>query len=111
MQVKTYPPIQPPSLFKGISGIDPKLVKKRAYELPDIVSVKINDLFPDVPEAIYPKGGVAVIRKATEKALNKVDMSMIKPEHSVNILGAHHGFTLMGGEAYAEMLKTIRGCG
>ena len=35
-------------------------------------------------------------------------MSRIKPEHKVNILSSHHGFTLLGGDPYAEMLKTIR---
>ena len=35
-------------------------------------------------------------------------MSRIKPEHKVNILSSHHGFTLLGGEPYAEMLRTIR---
>jgi hypothetical protein len=35
-------------------------------------------------------------------------MSRIKPEHKVNILASHHGFTLLGGEPYAEMLKAIR---
>ncbi|MGA2028322.1 MAG: hypothetical protein ABSH17_14815, partial [Syntrophobacteraceae bacterium] len=34
--------------------------------------------------------------------------SRIKPEHSVNICSSHHGFTLLGGDPYAEMLKTIR---
>jgi hypothetical protein len=37
-----------------------------------------------------------------------MDMSKIKPEHKVNILSSHHGFTLLGGEPYAEMLRTIR---
>ena len=35
-------------------------------------------------------------------------MSMIKPEHSVNVLASHHGFTLLGGHPYAELLKAIR---
>ncbi len=35
-------------------------------------------------------------------------MTKIRPEHSVNILASHHGFTLLGGEPYTEMLKTLR---
>jgi len=33
---------------------------------------------------------------------------MIKPEHTVNLLCSEHGFALMGGEPYAEMVKTIK---
>jgi hypothetical protein len=74
-----------------------------------MTSVLLKELFPDLPEVIYPgEGGVAAVRKATEEALQKIDMSKIKPEHSVNILASHHGFTLLGGEPYAEMLKTIK---
>ncbi|HBP63257.1 MAG TPA: hypothetical protein DD730_03070 [Desulfosporosinus sp.] len=90
-------------------GIDPTLVKTRVSELPGMTSVMLTDLFPDLPEVIFPcAAGVSAIRKAAEAALQKVDMSKIKPEHSVNILASHHGFTLMGGEPYAEMLKTIK---
>ncbi|MFB3890285.1 MAG: hypothetical protein ACE14S_12420, partial [Candidatus Bathyarchaeia archaeon] len=86
-ETKVYPAIVPPPYFKGISGVDPKIVKKRVHELPEIVSVKVRDLFPELTEAIYPtEKGLAAVREATEKALEKVDMSMIKPEHSVNIL-------------------------
>ena len=100
------PPIPP---RKSQYGIDPSLVKKRVCELPGMTSVLLKDLFPDLPEVIYPGGeGVAAVRRATEEALRKVDMSRIKPEHSVNILASHHGFTLLGGEPYAEMLKTIK---
>ena len=102
-------PIQPLPPRQSIYGVDPKLITKRASELPGIVSVKIKNLFPDMPNVIYPgPEGIAAIRKATENALKRVDMSMIKPEHSVNVLASHHGFTLLGGEPYAEMLKTIK---
>ncbi len=100
--IKPLPPV--PSLY----GVDPKYVKKRAAELPGIVSIKINELFPDIPKPIWPPRNPKAIREATEEALEKVDMSMIKPHHSVNILGSHHGFTILGGEPYAEMLKTIK---
>ncbi|MCG0276758.1 MAG: hypothetical protein L5655_11525 [Thermosediminibacteraceae bacterium] len=103
------PPIPPISPRKSQYGIDPSLVKKRVSELPGMTSVLLKELFPDLPEVIYPsERGIAAVRRATEEALKKVDMSMIKPEHSVNILASHHGFTLLGGEPYAEMLKTLK---
>lgn len=102
-------PIKPISPRESQYGIDPSLVKKRVSELPGMTSVPLKELFPDLPEVIYPnEKGVSVIREATENALQKVDMNKIKPEHSVNILASHHGFTLLGGEPYAEMLKTIK---
>lgn len=103
------PPIKPIPPRQSQYGIDPALVKTRVCELPGMTSVLLKELFPDLPEVIYPgEGGVAAVRKATEEALQKIDMSKIKPEHSVNILASHHGFTLLGGEPYAEMLKTIK---
>ncbi len=84
-------------------------VGKRAGELDEIVSLNIKDLFPDIPDTIYTEGGsIANIRKATEKALESVNMDMIRPDNSVNILSSQYGFQLMSGEAYAEMLRTIK---
>lgn len=103
------PPITPLPPRKSQYGIEPSLVKTRVSELPGMTSVLLKELFPDLPEVIYPGAeGVAAVRKATEEALKNIDMSKIKPEHSVNILASHHGFTLLGGEPYAEMLKTIK---
>lgn len=102
----TITPIQP---RKSQYGIDPALVTERGSELPGMTSVLLTDLLPDLPAVIYPCAeGVGVVRRATEQALAGVDMSMIQPEDSVNILASHHGFTLLGGEPYAEMLRTIR---
>lgn len=94
---------------KSQYGIDPTLVKTRVAELEGITSVSLKELFPDLPEIIFPgENGLAKVRQAAEEALMKVDMSMIKPGHSVNILASHHGFTLMGGEPYAELLKALK---
>jgi hypothetical protein len=103
-----HPPIPPLPPIPSPYGVAPEYVKKRAYELPNIVSINISELFPWMPKPIYPPPDPKAIREATRKALEKVDMSMIKPHHKVNILGSHHGFTLLGGEPYAEMLKTIK---
>lgn len=90
-------------------GISPELVKKRLADYPEMTSLMISDLFTDTPEVIYPnEGGIANIRKAAEAALSNVDLSMIKPGQSVNVLASHHGFTLVGGEPYAELLRVVR---
>ncbi len=103
------PPIKPIAPRKSQYGIDPSLVTMRGSDLPGMTSVLLTDLFPDLPQVIYPgPEGVVAVRRATEQALAGVDMSMIQPGDSVNILASHHGFTLLGGEAYAEMLRTIR---
>lgn len=102
--IKPIPP--KPSIY----GIDPELVKTRVSELPGMVSLHLRELFPDLPPVLLPGGADAIkdVRQAAHDALMKVDMSMIKPEHSVNVLASHHGFTLFGGEPYAELLKAIR---
>jgi hypothetical protein len=80
----------------------------RAAELPDICSVRVQDLFDDIPDAIHRAGeDVAPVREAALAALDRVDMSMIKPGDSVNVLCSEHGFAMMGGHAYAELLRTV----
>jgi len=103
------PPIAPIAPRKSQYGIDPSLVKKRVSELSGMTSVTLRELFPDLPSVIFPSDeGISAVRRYTEQALSKVDMSRIKPEHKVNVLSSHHGFTLLGGEPYAEMLRTVR---
>lgn len=102
-------PITPMAPRASQYGIAPELVKKRMAEYPEMTSLLIKDLFADTPDVIYPgDGGMATIRKHAEAALAKVDMSMIKPGQSVNVLASHHGFTLLGGEPYAELLRVVR---
>ena len=88
-------------------GLD---VEKRASSLPEMGSVLMSELFPSAAaRVLYPgKDGLARVRKATEESLQAVDMSRIRPEHSVNILSSHHSYLLMGGEPYVEMIKTVR---
>lgn len=103
------PTLKPIPARKSQYGIDPDLLTMRGSELPDMTSVQLTDLFPDLPQVIYPgPQGITTVRKATTEALADLDMSMIQAKDSVNILASHHGFTLLGGEAYAEMLRTIR---
>jgi hypothetical protein len=103
------PPLPPAPVRRSQYGIDPSLVTRRVSELPGMTSVPLTDLFPDLPAVVFPSSeGIRRVRQAAEDALAGIDMSMIKPEHSVNVLASHHGFTLLGGEPYAEMLRAIR---
>jgi hypothetical protein len=108
-QQQTYDPvIEPPVVMPSVYG--PKLVPtQRVTDIAGMVSLKVRELFPDIPEAIYHGGtDVSAIRAATEAVLKNIDMSMIKPKDSVNILCSEHGFGILGGFSYAEMIKTIR---
>jgi len=91
-------------------NVDPHLLKSRAAELPGLTSVMVTDLFADAPEPIPPAPVSELrrtIRERTLQTLEKTDLSRIKPEDSVNVLASHHGFTIHGGEAYAEMIRVI----
>ncbi|RJX33847.1 MAG: hypothetical protein C4525_08220 [Desulfarculus sp.] len=102
-------PLPPAPTRKSQYGVDPSLVQKRGAELSNITHVPLSELIPDQPSVIYPSArGLAAVRSETEAALAKVDMSMISEGKTVNILASHHGFTFLGGEPYAEMLRTIK---
>jgi hypothetical protein len=89
--------------------IDPSLLEMRGVDLPDMTSVNMRDLLPSIPPPIFPSDqGIEAIKNATREALLTVDVSKIKKGDSVNILASHHGFTLLGGSPYAEMLKITR---
>jgi len=80
----------------------------RAANLIGTVSVKIKDLFPEIKQGYLQDEGISEIREATEKALADIQMDSINQNHTVNILCSEHGFYLLGGEHYCEMLKTIK---
>ena len=102
-------PLDPAAPRNSQYGVDPKYIVKRGADLEGMTSVLLKDLIPDMAPVIYPNGrGPSVIREETERALAAVDFSKIKPGHKVNILASHHGFTFLGGEPYAEMLRTIK---
>ncbi len=105
-----HPPILPIAPKPSQYGIDPALVRTRVAELPDMVSLQLREIFPDLPPVIYPGGDGALdtLYEVAKDALRKVDMSMIKPGQSVNVLASHHGFTLLGGYPYAILLKAVR---
>ena len=49
-----YPPIMPIAPRPSQYGIEPALVKRRVAEMPGMVSLKLKELFPDLPDVIYP---------------------------------------------------------
>lgn len=105
-----HPPIMPIPAKPSQYGIAPELVKTRAAELPGMVSLKLSEIFPELPDVIYPGGDDALdkLYEVCKEELRKVDMSMIKPDQSVNVLASHHGFTLLGGWPYAILLKAVK---
>jgi hypothetical protein len=103
---KTLKPADP---VRSQYTIDPDSLAMRAADIPGMTSVSFSDLLPSIPAPIYPDSeGIEAIRRATRQSLEAVDMSRIKEGDSVNILASHHGFTLLGGAPYAEMLKMTR---
>ncbi len=108
MNAMTLPPAAP---RVSSYNLDPRLLRSRAVDLPGLTSVRVADLFPDAPEPIRaasPSDLRQAIRQRTLQALQGVDLSKIQPEDSVNVLASHHGFTIQGGEAYAEMIRVVR---
>ena len=75
--------------------IPPDKLKMRGAELPEITSVTMKELFPDMPPSLPLDR--ASIRAATIEAMNKMDLSKIKPGDTVNLMASHHGFTVAGG--------------
>jgi len=105
MQAKA---VLPPNITESVYGPKPRT---RAASLPGLVSLPVRELFSDIPKQIYSHSlgnSLPVVRKAAEKALAKVDMSMIRHQDTINILCDEHGFLIEGGEPYAEMIRTIK---
>lgn len=98
--------VTPPEVMESVYGPKPK---ERAVTLLDLVSVEVGDLFPEMTDRIYRNGDdISAIANATAEALSSVDMTMIKPEHTVKLLSSEHGYSIMGGEPYATMLEAIK---
>jgi len=99
--------VPPPDFYNSVYGLPPR--EKRAADLPEVVALGVRELFPDITSEIYNHGDdISRVAKATREALASVDMSMIEPGHTVNVVSCEHGFSMMGGKPYAEMLKTIK---
>jgi hypothetical protein len=111
LEVASLGKARPSYIRKSMYGpaTEDGLPKMRAADLPGMVALPVQSLFPDIPKAIYVEGDdLEPIRKATAAALANVDMSKITPDSSVNILTSQYGFMIMGGFAYREMVRTIK---
>jgi hypothetical protein len=99
------PVVEPPALVPSVYG--PELPAQRAKDIPGLVSLPVTRLFPDIPRAAYRgDGDVGAIRAFAERSLAGIDLSMIQPGHSVNVVCSEHGFGMDGGLPYAEMPTT-----
>ena len=104
--------MKPPAFMHSDYG--PALQPHVSETLESMISVPLTEFFPDFAPAItsgYPEtldADLERVRQETRKSLALVDMSSIAATDSVNILASEHGFGLMGGWPYAEMIKTIR---
>lgn len=82
---------------------------RRGADLDSMVSLNLQSLFPDIRESIYQEDqDTSLIEQAAEKALSKVDMTMIRPDHTVNVLCDEHGFVIQGGSPYAALIRKVK---
>jgi hypothetical protein len=101
--------LKPADAVNSQYTIKPDLLRMRAIEIPGMASISFREVLPSIPPPIFPgEQGLEAVARATREALSRVDLSKIKKGDSVNILASHHGFTLLGGAPYAEMLKITR---
>ncbi len=97
----------PPEVMASFYGPPPQTL--RAAHLDDIVGVGVKECFPDIPSALYTRGDdLSAVRRSAEKALERVNMEKIRPHQTVNILCSEHGFGMMAGHPYAELIRTVK---
>ncbi|MBU2548652.1 MAG: hypothetical protein KKB20_09600 [Proteobacteria bacterium] len=99
------PALQPPQVMPSVYGPPPR--KVRAADLPGMVSLGVRELFPGLAPGLLQGQGVEDVALAAKQALDGVDLSMIRPEDTVNILSSEHGFYILEGLHYREMLKVL----
>jgi len=104
-----HPAATPPTLGWSRFAYGRDAPEMRAADLDDIVSVDVRELFDDVQPAVWRYGDdLAIVRAAAEAALADVDLGRFDRDDKVNVLCSEHGFSMMGGQAYAEVLRTTR---
>ncbi len=99
------PAVPPPEVMPSVYGPAPR--KVRPAHLPGMVSVGVPELFPEIRKGYRQGEGVRETYEATREALRSVDMDRIRPEDTVNILCSEHGFYILEGLHYREMLKAV----
>ena len=99
-----HAPIMPIAAKPSQYGIDPSLVKRRVAELPGMCSLRLAELFPELPPVIYPGGHDALdklyqvameeLRKVAVKALEECRMDTMNDWASIKseIKNAISGF-------------------
>ena len=97
--------VQPPEVMPSMYGPTPRTY--RPADLPGMVSVGVTELFPEIQKGYRQGEGVEETCQATRDALSTVNMEMIRPEDTVNILCSEHGFYILEGLHYREMLKAL----
>ncbi len=97
--------VQPPDVMPSVYGPTPRTV--RPGDLPDMVSVGITELFPQIQKGYRQGEGIEEIHESATNALSGVNMDMIQPGDTVNILCSEHGFYILEGLHYREMLRVI----
>ncbi|MGE0388364.1 MAG: hypothetical protein AB7Q97_26875 [Gammaproteobacteria bacterium] len=99
--------VLPPAFMPSAYGPAPRT---HVATLPSMTCVGVRELFPAIGPAITEGDPADLdrVREATRTALAGTDLSRLGAGDSVNILASEHGFGLMGGWPYAEMIKTIR---
>lgn len=108
MELRTIAPAAPRASYYNIA---PSELQMRAVDLPGLTSVRVSDLFPgeDRPvAAAAPELLLQEIRRRTTATLAGVNLEKVRSGDSVNILTSHHGYSIYGGQAYVEMIRTIR---
>ena len=74
-------PLQPAEPRHSAYNIDPEQIRMRAANLAGMTSVKISDLFQDVPQPMSAESSIEIrhaVRELTLKALEKVDLCKIR---------------------------------
>ena len=99
------PAARPPKVMPSVYGPAPRTV--RPADLPGMVSVGVTELFPEIERGYRQGEGVEEVYRATIDALSRVNMERIRPGDTVNILCSEHGFYILEGLHYREMLKAI----
>ncbi len=99
------PAVQPPEVMPSMYGPTPRTC--RPADLPGMVSVGVTELFPEIQKGYRQGEGVEETCQATRDALAAVNMERIRPEDTVNILCSEHGFYILEGLHYREMLKAL----
>lgn len=103
--------LSPAKLRVSTYNMPPEQVAMRFADLPGITGLKISDIFENCDPPMSGSSAEEIranTRKMTLDALEHVDLSKIQPGDSVNLLTSHHGFSIYNGEAYSEIVRTVK---